>query len=480
MSSCRRRLARLLPTIAVGLLLLVTVASSSRTSATSAAGAAPEIQSSFGDCSLISEPVITGFETLQGGGALVQPLGTAGNLQACSLTVVPNVYVYGRLDVLLWDPTALAPDPTTVALRSLAYSISTTATWESKLGIGFGNTIVTQAVPGVADPPRSTTALELRAYFGNGTVGADPNSASSSPSALSVGPSGTYQPLPGSHPVLSHFVCGGDAGAQDLRLIQCVMTANTLNPGSGVVLAQKFRVPVAAALQTVEIAVAPADFVYGDYGQILVLDAEGQSEPPVDLSGQLFSAQFVAPLNSRAAWIVPFGGSSTPALVPNHDYWLIVDTGLRFMVYMKTLTGTESPYFTTGIGPMFSRSASAHPFNPIPGYALDFRIIGTPTGTVSVGTPAPLRRALALSVAPNPARGNVNVTWSSAVAGVRFEVLDERGRRVSLGDWQTAAEGRWTWSALNNRGQPVPAGVYFLRAVDGLGVRAMQRVVVLR
>jgi len=476
--SRRSRWLNLLPTVAIGLLVLASLASS-RTPPNSAAVPEPQFESSFGDCSLINEPVITGFESLQMNGALVQPLGTEGSLQACSLTVVPSPYVYGRLDVLVWDPTALAPDPTTVALRSLSYSISASATWESKLGIGLDGTIVTEAVPGVADPARSTVALELRAYFGEASVGADPNSASPSPAALSVAPGGAYQSLPGTHPVLSHFVCGGDASAQELRIIQCVMTTNSLNPGSGLELAQRFRVPAAATIQSVELAVAPATYIYEDQGTILILDAQGQDTPPIEHDSPLFVAHYYAPSNGRAAWINPFGATSAPTLVPNHDYWLVADTGLRFMLYMRNLTGTESPYFTSNIGPMFSRSTSG-PFSLIPGRALDFRLIGTTVAPVSVGSPAPAREGLRLSVAPNPARGNVNVEWSTAVAGVRFEVLDERGRRVSLGDWQTAAAGRWSWGARNDRGASVPPGVYFVRAVDGSGMWAMRRIVLIR
>ena len=477
----RSRFVRLLPTIAVGLVLLLALVAPSRKPATSSTSTGMPAIESLADCGLIQVPSITGYSGMQLNGGLAQPLGAEGNYEACSLTVSPNYEAHLRLDVLAWDANALAPDPTTVALRSLTFDISSNASWESKIGTGFGSTIVTQAVPGVADPPRSTTALELHLSYGGASVGSDMNSPSSGPTALAVSPDGSYQPLPGAHPMLSHFVCGGDASTQALRVIQCVMTADELNPGSGIELAQKFRVPVAATLQTVELAVGPLPYnIYTDQGTMFILDAEGQSEPPVNFNTGLFASHFYAPVGGRAAWVAPFQITDTPTLVPNHDYWLIVDTGLRYAVYMKDLTGTESPYFTTGIGPMFSRSATGHPFNYVPGRALDFRIIGTPANTVGISPHPPSLRALTLNVAPNPARGNVNVTWSSAVAGVRFEVLDERGRRVSLGDWQRAAEGRWTWSARNDRGQSVPAGVYFVHAVDGLGVHVTQRVVVLR
>jgi len=477
----KTRLLGLLPTVAVGFVLLVALVSPSRKPATSAAAPGLPTIESLADCALINEPAIASFENLQIGAGLTQPLGTVANFQACSLTVVPTPYMGGRLDVLIWDPATLAPDPSTVALRSLGFSISASETWESKLGMGLGGTVVMQAVPGVADPPRSTAALELRGAAGTGSVGWDPNTSSTSPAALSVDPGGVYQVLPGAHPVLSHFVCGGDAATQQLRLIQCVMSTNTLNPGSGVTLAQKFRVPRAATLQSVEIALAPVAFnSYPDRGTILILDAAGQSEPPAEFSSPLYQANYYAPDNGRAAWMYPFNAFYTPTLVPDHDYWLIVDTGLRFSVYMKDLTGTESPYFTSNIGPMFSRSASYGAFTLIPSYVLDFRLVGTPTTTVSVGSLAPSRAVLNLTIAPNPARANVSVTWSGAVAGVRFEVLDERGRRVSLGDWQTAAAGRWTWGVRNDRGAAVPPGVYFVRAVDGSGMRAMRRIVLIR
>src|SRR5262249_45862975 len=153
--------------------------------------------------------------------------------------------------------------------------------------------------------------------------------------------------------------------------------------------------------------------------QILVLDAEGQDEPPTEFSSLLYQSNFYAPLGGLAAWVPDGGSAYRPTLIPNHDYWLVVNPGVRFNVYTRAVTGSESPYFKNGIGPLFSRFTGGQPFLLEGESALSFRMIGTTVAPVGVGPPAPSPSGLRLAVAPNPARGNVSVSWSSAIGSVR-------------------------------------------------------------
>ena len=56
------------------------------------------------------------------GGRVSQPFPAPLNMAACSLSTqrTPSYAGGYTLDIVQWDPLALAPDPTTVALRSLA------------------------------------------------------------------------------------------------------------------------------------------------------------------------------------------------------------------------------------------------------------------------------------------------------------------------------------------------------------------------
>ena len=61
----------------------------------------------------------------------------------------------------------------------------------------------------------------------------------------------------------------------------------------------------------------------------------------------------------------------------------------------------ELPYFDDGVGPFFQRASAASAAVPAADRALNFRIIGVPTGTVGVSPERP--RALALHTVPPPA-----------------------------------------------------------------------------
>jgi len=87
---------------------------------------------------------------------------------------------------------------------------------------------------------------------------------------------------------------------------------------------------------------------------------------------------------------------------------------------------------------------------------------------------------LSLRVAPNPSAGAAFVSWSGAAGPLHVDVLDAQGRRVGGMSGVTGSEGRWLWSGARDDGRPMPAGVYFVRAGDGLGRVVTHRVVLIR
>lgn len=68
---------------------------------------------------------------------------------------------------------------------------------------------------------------------------------------------------------------------------------------------------------------------------------------------------------------------------------------------------------------------------------------------------------------PNPSGGRVQLRWSLPRPGpVRLEVIDATGRRVRTlvaGTGAAAAAGSATWDRRDDRGRPVPTGLYFVR-----------------
>ena len=99
---------------------------------------------------------------------------------------------------------------------------------------------------------------------------------------------------------------------------------------------------------------------------------------------------------------------------------------------------------------------------------------------VSVPEPGAPLFALAPPV-PNPAAGSVEIRFSLAAPGIAgLAVYDVSGRRVNtlLSGLAPAGPQRLRWEATDERGSPVPAGVYFLRLVAA-GRTLVRNVVVL-
>ncbi len=417
---------------------------------------------------------------LTGGSGVTQPLVEGMNVSACSLQVTPASFMGGTMALVSWDPLTLAADPTTLALRSRAFNASDVSSNLTR--IVCDPPLVTRTIPRLAEPPRPGVALDFVVGSGTGLLAFPYQPAG----PVGVPPASYYvsgaprAPLSGTHPVLSHGVCGGDSTLQRLRIVQSVMTTNVFIDTTQYELAQRFRVPEETLLSWVELgfgAVSARPPI--EPGVLAILDAEGQSEPPAVLPAALASATF------GGSWIGTGWGShfdfdQLAQLEPDHDYWLLARINHDYGVYARIDDDTESPDFIAAIGPLAMRTSPGGAWVTRTDQALCFRVIGEPTGVASVPDPGPAPLGLRLGVAPNPARGAVLVRWAGASGAVRFEVLDARGRRVAAGDAGAGVSGGWTWSATRGDGQRVPAGIYFVRATDAAGHAASERVTVLR
>lgn len=99
--------------------------------------------------------------------------------------------------------------------------------------------------------------------------------------------------------------------------------------------------------------------------------------------------------------------------------------------------------------------------------------------TTAAGDPRP---RLNLSVSPNPARGAIRCAFAAAQGQAwALEVLDVAGRRVRALASGTGEGGSLerAWDGQDDRGKPLPAGVYYVRATVGEG-QETRRVVRLR
>ncbi|MEO5987412.1 MAG: hypothetical protein ABIU54_09345 [Candidatus Eisenbacteria bacterium] len=413
-----------------------------------------------------------------------QPLPAIGNIAACSLGMPRPAYNFATMDIVQWDPNTLSPDPTTAALRTRAFNASELDYNHARAD--FLNPVVVRTIPGVAEPPRSTVAMQFRQIYsyGNISVQYDPAGQSTYPTAFQV--TSTRTPLPGSHPVLSVGLCGGDAGTQGFRVVQSVMTTDFVIDTATYEIAQRFRVPAATTVRWVELAGGSGPYrgPYLENGNIAVYEGQNMPTPTTQLPAPMVEAKmstaYFAPYAQPSVWFTHFAFDHTIALLPDHDYWIIARGDHDYSFRMRNLNGAESADFTRGIGPVHRRTDPNDPFTPIANKALSFRLIGEPILPVVVSPITPRGAALRLGASPNPAHGPVMLSWSGAKDGLAIDVLDARGRRVDHAELETAGAGRWLFRGVGSDGRPLPSGLYFVRATDRSDQRALERVVLVR
>jgi hypothetical protein len=412
---------------------------------------------------------------------VVQPFRPAGNVAVCSLSVsVPN-YSYGAITrIQSWDPVALAPDPTMIALRQTSAYVSDYSGWHGKES--YMPPLVLQSLGNVAEAQRPTVAWSFEngasaSYTFRWAGNADPNV----PIGYHYVGNGPRVPLNGAHPVLSHSMCGGDQSLQSLYITQSVLRSDAMYGTDKSVVVQRFRVAQRTQLYWVELAfgsVTPANPGGYQPGTIAILDAQGQSQPPNNIGAALCSATL------SHAWYVTSWDShvdfdNSIELQPNHDYWLWVTTIWNYGLYVRNHAATESVPFNAGVGELWYLTGANPPWTADPAHSLDFKIVGLPLGVTSAPPPTRSLGTLRLRAGPNPAHGASMLAWSGARGALRFEVLDARGRRMASAGVDGAA-GQWLFRGARDDGQPLPAGVYFVRATDGAGQAAVERVVLVR
>ncbi|MFN8587213.1 MAG: hypothetical protein U0704_05370 [Candidatus Eisenbacteria bacterium] len=408
-------------------------------------------------------------------GAIAQPLPFTANIAACSLAIAP-VLNTAMLRVSQWDAANLMPDPTTVALRTVAM-MNSYQLWV-QAPILIDPPVVTRAFELVADPPGGSGAIEfLTRYSTNSfTLSYDPASTSEWPAGYSRA-AGAYEVLPGAHGVFAATLCGGDPATQALRVAQCVMHTDVIEDGNTLEFLQRFRVPRAVRMRWVEFAFDTYTLQSYPSSTIGLYEAFPSPTVPTTLPAPITETSFY-PFAYEPSWVTPYDFDSTVVLQPGRDYWLRVLTGKKFRLRAHNVANTPGFDPRHEIGPLMSRTTGTEEWIWEVGRALSFRIIGDASGLLDVAS-APAPRTFDLRATPNPARSATTLAWSGASGRVRFEVLDARGRRVAAEDADTGPSGRWTWN-LAGALAPLAPGLYFVRAHDDAGASALARVVVIR
>lgn len=470
--------------LAVAMLLVAGASAGTRfarpavASADAYADCVPSLTSVFGDSLLM----------LPNTHRLVMPIAAPGNLAACSLGIRRASYSWPRLDVLAWDPQALAPDPTTVALRTRRFDPSNVQYFGIRTT--FSPPVVTQSLESVADGRLGASALQLSHDAGllSNTLWLHQRTDAATSAPVSLwGPLGQpLVPLTGPHASLAQALCGGSTTIADYRVVQAVMTTDQAIEPSWDTFAQHFRVATPVVLHWAEIANAVNPAAGGPWPVQVTLHEGDASQPPADLSAPLtrgVTSEVIGPSTNngdRSRWIPTFDFDAQVTLLPGRGYWLVVRDAFQWRMLTRTRTGLESPEYVAAIGPLLRRADEASPWISVTGRDLSFRLIGSEATVIDVPGSSTPRAALALRVHPNPARGSLQLEWSGASEPVRIDVLDTSGRVVGRVLDAVGPSGSRRWDGALAHAKRLPPGVYLLRATSGTAPPVTQRVVLLR
>lgn len=413
---------------------------------------------------------------------VIQPLASRGNIASIEPKIAQAGYSWANIDLVEWDPLALAPAAGSIPLRTRSCNSSDLLYGQTRLLCS--PPLVTNRSSHVADPPRSTLAAvwtNTYPYPGSGTqvLPFEASGPANEPVARRFWSQASHASVPvaGTHPVMNHTVCLGNPDLQSLHVAQAVTATHAVFDTTYESVAQRFRVAEPVRLRWVELAFATVQNVYPFLpGTVAILDGAGLAVPTATLPGSLVQADFGSTGYWTAGWGSHADFDQVISLEPDHDYWLVVFMRHECGLYTRVRNGTESFDFTSRIGELYARTAAGGAWSLQVDRALSFKIVGEPIGVI--GAPSAPTRHVALGVSPNPLRGEATVTWSGSSGRVRYEVLDARGRRVGRGE--SVAAAAWHWRAVDDRGGALPAGVYFVRATDDAGRRAQSRVVLVR
>ncbi len=410
-----------------------------------------------------------------------QPFDGTVPFASCSLAVSEAGYVWPTFRVQAWDPVALAPDPTTVALRSIGFDASQLG--YNHVRLDFSPPVVVQPVTGVAEPTRTTLDLDMWVggsylnqyvdvrFWSQGTPGLPPGFQ-----YFAAG----QAPLGGPAATAGLGLCSA-SGREELRVLQAVSGTSTLLGFDAYDYLQRFRVPQACTLEWVELAFGyNANASPYVEGTVVVLEGDSIPAPGSTLPGALLQADFYHPGLVTPHWDTHYLYAPPVELQPDRDYLLLVRSKNKYPLYVHDHTGNESADFATGIGPLFVRPTEDAPWVPEQaGRALCFRLLGTPVSSPVAVEPIVVPAGLRLAIEPNPARGATLVRWRGARGAVRLDVLDARGRRLASHD-AGGEVGEWLWTGGRGGGGRVAPGVYFVRVADATGAIGTSRVVMVR
>lgn len=159
----------------------------------------------------------------------------------------------------------------------------------------------------------------------------------------------------------------------------------------------------------------------------------------------------------------------------------------RFMFYSNA-SGTLEGAYVDDIVLSGVPSGSGQSAAPAP-VAVDFvsettadGVAVEPERVVDAPASAPFS-ALALTIAPNPTRGEATIRFAiPAAAPVELELFSVDGRRVATVErgWLSAGDHSAAWDGRDAAGRSVAAGVYFARLVVGDHHSVVERIVLMR
>src|SRR5262249_27286015 len=153
-----RALLRFIPALLATLWTALASAPAGPVRATGAGAGSPALNSA---CDQVLQSSSGGtWAWINPGGGFTQPLGVQANAAACSLTFQWYLDDDGIFRVYQWNPQTLAPDPTTVALRSISFSPSQLQFNHMK--VTFYPPVVTRKGEHLAEPPGDMIALDFQ------------------------------------------------------------------------------------------------------------------------------------------------------------------------------------------------------------------------------------------------------------------------------------------------------------------------------